>query len=92
LGKGNKQMAFSNKTVAEAFQRAGGKCECRRSACGHYIRCNKTIVWNQRGNDNAAGGWEAHHKVAVAAGGTDSLSNCEILCIKCHKNTGTYGK
>jgi 5-methylcytosine-specific restriction endonuclease McrA len=49
-------------------------------------------VWNQRGNDNAAGGWEAHHKVAVATVGSDSLSNCEILCIKCHKNTRTYGR
>lgn len=86
-------MAFSDSVIAAAWQRAGGRCECGRNSCGHGPwRCNKTLNWNARGNDYAAGGWEAHHKTAVASGGTDTLSNCEILCIACHKNTRTYGK
>jgi len=28
-----------------------------------------------------AGRWHAHHKTAEASGGSDSLSNCEALCI-----------
>jgi len=86
-------LAFSDSVISEAWKRSGGKCECNRSTCGHgYYRCNKSLDFNSRGKDYAAGGWEAHHKTAVAAGGSDTLSNCEILCISCHKNTRTYGK
>ena len=35
---------------------------------------------------------QAHHKTSVAAGGNDTVSNCKILCINCHKKTYTYGK
>ena len=48
--------------------------------------------WYARGKDYDPGGWEAHHKTAAASGGSDTLSNCEILCIPCHKNTRTYGR
>jgi len=30
--------------------------------------------------------------IYVNADGADSLSNCEILCQKCHKNTQSYGR
>ena len=80
-------MAFSKSIVEAAWRRSGGKCECGRSTCGHGYRCSKALNWFERGNDKASGGWEAHHKVAVDSGGGDTLSNCEILCIPCHKNT-----
>lgn len=35
---------------------------------------------------------DAHHKHSVNAGGSDTLSNCQILCTDCHKATKTYGK
>jgi len=86
-------MAFSSSVIAAAWQRAGGRCECCRSTCSHgFYRCNKALNWYARGNDYDPGGWEAHHKAAVASGGSDALSNCEILCIPCHKNTRTYGR
>lgn len=86
-------MAFSDNVVAAAWRRAGGRCVCCRFSCGHgYSRCNKLLNWYARGNDYHSGGWEAHHKTAVASGGPDTVSNCEILCIRCHKNTGTYGR
>lgn len=84
-------MSFNIETVREAWKRAGGRCECERKNCGHIGKCNKELHWDQRGNDNSQYGWEAHHKVSQAAGGADSVSNCEILCCKCHKNTGSYG-
>ena len=84
-------MAFSQDTVNAAWKRAGGKCECTRSSHGHSARCNKTLSYENRGRDGAWGAWEAHHKTADASGGNDSLSNCEILCMECHKGTGSYG-
>ncbi len=84
-------MAFSQSVVDAAWIRSGGKCECTRSSHGHSIRCNKTLSYDNRGKDGNWGAWEAHHKLSVAAGGSDNLSNCEILCIDCHKKTGSYG-
>ena len=93
LEKGLLIMAFSDAVVRAAWQRAGGRCECGRSSCGHGPwRCGKVLNWYSRGNDYVSGGWEAHHKIAVSSGGSDTLSNCEILCISCHKNTGSYGR
>jgi len=80
-------MAFSEETVRKAWTRAEGKCECRRERHKHsYTRCNKQLVWENRGRDGP-GKWEAHHRTAVASGGDDSLSNCEILCWDCHSQT-----
>jgi len=78
-------MAFSEETKQAAFKRAGGQCECRRLSCTVHpstIRCTTTLK---------SGQWHAHHKTAVASGGDDTLSNCEALCIPCHKQTQTYG-
>jgi len=75
-------MAFPQSVIDDAWRRAGGKCECTRSSCGHTGRCNKALT---------AHNWHAHHKTAVEKGGSDTLSNCEALCISCHKNTQSYG-
>ena len=78
-------MAFSEETVKEAWKRARGKCECRRITHNHqYVRCNKELVWENRGRETGRGAWEAHHKSST---GGDSLSNCEILCWDCHSKT-----
>lgn len=78
-------MAFSEETVKQAWGRAGGKCECGRLLHLHpNVRCNKALVWGNRGKRGERGCWEAHHRTAVESGGDDSLSNCEILCCECH--------
>ena len=88
-------MAFSNATVLAAWQRAGGRCECGRSNCGHGPwRCRTPMEYAADYfdyNDYAPDGWEAHHKVPVYQGGSDTLANCQILCIPCHKKTPSYG-
>jgi len=81
-------MAFPDSVVVAAWKRSGGCCECTRTTHGHAGRCGVRLVWGARGSDKHPGGWEAHH---VTAGGPDTLSNCEILCIPCHKKTETYG-
>ena len=81
-------MAFSQETIVQASRRAMGKCGCSLKNCGHSGRCNKALD-----PKNSAPGrkWHAHHTVSQEARGSDGLSNCQILCIDCHKNTGSYG-
>ncbi len=67
-------MAFSEQTKEEALKRAGGRCECERgSHSSHIARCHSSYKL------------EFHHKTAVASGGSDALSNCEVLCHDCHQ-------
>ena len=73
-------MAFSESVKWEAWKRADGRCE----GCGKQLS-----LWNH--NEGEWGAWEAHHKTSVAAGGQDTLSNCKILYLECHKKTYTYG-
>jgi len=83
---------FPDKVVKEAWKRSGGRCECTRDHEWHKgRRCPQKLNWDDRGKEKQTG-WEAHHKISQAAGGSDTLSNCEILCQNCHKGTWTYGK
>jgi hypothetical protein len=75
-------MAFSDETKDAAYRRANGKCECRRSGCGHPIPHGKVLARAEA---------RFHHSTAAASGGTDDLSNCEVLDQACHVATGTYG-
>ena len=72
-------MAFSDETKEQAFSKAGGKCEA--SGCG------KQLVYKNNGRDVGKGSWEAHHRTSVASGGSDTVSNCKVLCWDCHKKT-----
>ena len=74
-------MGFSTEIIEKAWNRANGRCE----------RCGKQLV-RENHNEGERGAWEAHHKTAQSSGGSDSLSNCEILCLECHKNTYSYGR
>ena len=71
-------MALPQTVKDAAIKRAGGKCECRRSTCSHSGRCTKSGV-------------EYNHKKSQRTGGSDTLANCEVLCVQCHKNTKSYG-
>ncbi len=74
-------MAFSQVTIYAAWLKANGRCE----------RCGKELVFDNH-QEGERGAWEAHHKTARDVGGSDSLSNCEVLCLDCHKNTSSYGR
>lgn len=81
-------MAFNQTTIDQAWNRAGGHCQCRRSTHGHYyVRCNKQLVYVNRGREGR-GCWEAHH---INSNGGDGLANCEILCYECHVGTRSFG-
>jgi 5-methylcytosine-specific restriction endonuclease McrA len=77
-------MAFSEATKTAAIAKAGYRCECRRIEHRHFGgRCNERLV---------TGRYDVHHKTSLLAGGSDSLSNAEALCIPCHENTYSYGR
>jgi 5-methylcytosine-specific restriction endonuclease McrA len=68
-------MAFSELVKEQALADAGNRCECMRGSHAHPGRCATTLTKSTT---------EFHHKTSVLRGGTDSLSNCEALCIDCH--------
>jgi 5-methylcytosine-specific restriction endonuclease McrA len=82
-------MAFPEDVKTQAFARSGGRCECVRLGHGHYSRCVANI---SRGSVWAPATVEFHHLSASALGGHDGLSNCQALCIPCHKSTDSYGR
>lgn len=78
-------MAFSDSVKQQALLRASGRCECARKEHNHFGflgRCGATLT---------AGAYEFNHRVSQLAGGSDSLANCEVLCISCHRATRSYG-
>ena len=83
-------MNFLDSIVAQAWKGSGKRCECNRARHGHGVRCGRPLSRHARGTEMFSG-WEARHVLAVAAGGENSLGNCEILCQEYHKKTGIYG-
>jgi len=77
-------MAFSEEILKEAWERAGGQCECMRRTHRHfYTPCGRSLKWSARG-EVTEGGWEARYVDALAG---DAASNCEILCMECNDAT-----
>ena len=77
-------MAFSEEVLKQAWERAGGQCECNRRSHRHfYTPCGRSLAWSARGQVTS-GGWEARH-MNMADG--DTLGNCEILCAECNEAT-----
>lgn len=83
-------MSFPKDVLNYGFwRRAGGRCECTRQCPGHLnTRCDKEL---DPQNNVFGMEWQAHHKLSQIAGGPDTLDNLEILCVRCHENTKSYG-
>ncbi len=73
-------MAFSQDVIDRVWKRQEGRCAA----------CDKKLVRKNRGKQGR-GGWEAHHQRPVSHGGSDSLSNCAILCLGHHLKAGHGG-
>jgi len=56
-----------------AFKRCKNSCE----------KCGKQIWKALRGEE---GTYEVDHKLAIALGGLNELSNLQVLCLECHKD------
>ena len=75
---------FSEELVEKAWARSDGYCECERTTHGHTGKCYKIVLKSSRGKREDSFCWEAHSK---SERHLDSLSDCEILCCKCHYGT-----
>jgi hypothetical protein len=67
---------LSEKTMDEAYRRAGGRCECRRGHHGHrFGRCWRVFFGRTK---------VAFRVIKTEAeGGDDRPHNCEVLCERC---------
>jgi hypothetical protein len=74
-------MDFWEEEIEKAWKRVGGRCECKRDGHGHDRPHNKELIWEKR-NGRGKGRWHAHHRDEDKE--NIELSNCEILCGKCH--------
>jgi 5-methylcytosine-specific restriction endonuclease McrA len=76
-------MPFPEAVKDAAFARCKGQCECKRTPHRHARgRCTTALT-----RTNA----QYHPVIAVGAGGSDTLTNCEVLCVPCNRATGSYG-
>lgn len=78
-------MPFPDAVQDQAFRRSGAQCECRRTAHPEHrvARCATRLTRESV---------DFHHVAAVDKGGSDGLSNCEVLCRPCHRLTDSYGR
>jgi hypothetical protein len=75
-------MAFSDEVLKEAWEKAGGQCECNRRTHRHfYTPCGRLLKWEKR-NDVTEGGWEAREIDSFAG---NNASNCIVLCMECYQ-------
>jgi len=73
-------MQISEDLLKSAFEKAGGKCECRNEKHDHRKRrCNRNLFWNNKGK-GAQGVWEARVR-----GKGIGVGDVEIVCWKCYK-------
>lgn len=92
-------MAFNYNTKLTIHNNAGGQCECTRQNCNHAGRCQKIYrpTLNpmyrlmQFAEEYIFPGFEFHHIVSQAAGGSDTPANGAFLCTFCHQQTNSYG-
>lgn len=70
------------KVIEQAWNRAGGHCECVRESHRHpYGRCNLKLRYD-RGGSQRRGGWSVNPRDPSLS--PSFPSNCEILCIDCY--------
>lgn len=73
----SKRLEFSRKTRQAALVRSGYRCEATGPLFG--------FAEGQRCNCSLSLGVQFDHVLPAELGGDNSLSNCQALCIACHK-------
>ena len=69
-------MAFPDSVVTACWQKADRKCE----------KCGRTLVLENKGRVGF-GCWADHH--IDGNPNNDSITNCQILCWRCHEKACT---
>lgn len=78
-------MKFSEEVANQAWERAGGKCECTNPKHGHPGRCEKELVWKNRCQEMGWGCWEIQHNGRTPE--KKDPKDCLVLCWKCYQKT-----
>jgi hypothetical protein len=67
--------------LTSAWARSGGRCECHTISHGHDLRCNRQLVWPNRGRAFGHGAWDLkfHHN------GGGGPGHIEVMCSECLK-------
>jgi hypothetical protein len=79
-------VTFSDDVLRKAWERAGGKCECRARTHAHGFRtCDELLSWDKQGQPGPGGWWP--HATAGDTGDNTALSHCEIICWDCYLQT-----
>jgi hypothetical protein len=82
----NTTVDFPLMLIELAWERAKGMCECRHAVHGHRVPCGRKLRIENRGVQGGDG-WEAHAHDREAG---PTVENCEILCLRCYKQTRMY--
>jgi len=82
-------MFFSEGTLKQAWERAGGKCESIRIVEGKKVSCSRDLHWEKHGRLDEDEGWLGRHRVMLSNGIIDVAANCEIVCRECHQQGRT---
>jgi hypothetical protein len=70
--------------ILQAWEMAGGQCQCRRFSHGHpYVRCTRRLKYEARGAKEQ-GGWAPRFRTSPT---TDTPLSCEVLCMECFERT-----
>lgn len=69
MGAGMSRLEFTGKIKAAAYERCGGRCE--GADCGYEFQPGDRV--------------EFDHIVPDAMRKNNSIENCQVLCIDCHK-------
>jgi hypothetical protein len=72
--------------TAEAWGRSDGRCECRSLAHGHDLRCNRMLVWPNRGRVLGRGAWSLRARPNGSAG-----PHIEVVCAECAAREAARG-
>ena len=75
-------MAFSDSVKDAAHHRSRGQCECARQ---HTGTINASHFGGRCPTEVTRHGAEYHHLLSVETGGIDTLGNCQVLCVTCHR-------
>lgn len=75
-------MEIPESVVREAWERSGGRCECRNVRHNHpNIKCDRQLIWENRDIDRSQGAW----KICVKPhDGQVTADLCEVLCCECY--------
>jgi hypothetical protein len=61
------------------WTRSGGRCECHTISHGHDLRCNRQLVWPNRGRSLGRGAWD----IKFHGSGGSVPTHAEVVCVDC---------